>query len=391
MHNLALFAQVALLILLAPIFARTLKLPVAVVEIVLGAFLAWFGFVDIDNGIFRNIAEIGFFYLMFLAGLEIEIKKFLNLKESFFARVSIYFGSLYGMSVFAYFIFDLSLVYIVAIPTVSLGMIMALINDHGREQKWLDMALLVGAFGELLSIAVLVIFDAAINHGLGLEFYKSIAILLLVLSASYYLFRALNIVLWWFPELGKIIMPEKDNMSQDIRVSMAFFFVFIGIMQYLGIDMVLGSFIAGVFLGNLFSHKVELPHTLNTIGFGFLIPLFFIYIGSTLDLNTLFTEEIILKSLFIVALMVITRIVSVFLAYKKYWSISEGLLFALSSSMPLTLLIAIVTIAMKNNIIDINEYYSFIFAAVLEALIFMVVINFVMKSYRLPLKKKPQE
>ena len=109
MHNLALFSQVALLILLAPIFARTLKLPVAVVEIILGTFLAWFGLVDVDDDIFRNIAEIGFFYLMFLAGLEIEIKKFLNLKESFFTRASIYFISLYGISVLSYFIFDLSI------------------------------------------------------------------------------------------------------------------------------------------------------------------------------------------------------------------------------------------------------------------------------------------
>ncbi|MBN2767635.1 MAG: cation:proton antiporter [Campylobacterales bacterium] len=391
MHNLALFSQVALLILLAPIFARTLKLPVAVVEIILGTFLAWYGFVDDDDDIFRNIAEIGFFYLMFLAGLEIEIKKFLNLKESFFARASIYFISLYILSIMAYFVFNLSLVYMVAIPTVSLGMIMALINDHGREQKWLDMALLVGAFGELLSIAILVLFDAAINHGVGLEFYKSIAILVFILLVSYYLFKALNMLIWWFPELRKIIMPEKDNMSQDIRVSMAFFFIFIAVMQYLGIDMVLGSFIAGVFLGNLFSHKVELPHTLNTIGFGFLIPLFFIYIGSTLDLHTLFTEEILYKSFFIVMLMLLARVISTFIAYGKHWSIQESLLFALSSSMPLTLLIAIVTIAMKNSVIDINEYYFFIFAAVLEALIFMVVINFSMKKYKLPSKKKPQE
>jgi Kef-type K+ transport system membrane component KefB len=391
MHNLALFSQVALLILLAPIFARTLKLPVAVVEIILGTFLAWFGLVDVDDDIFRNIAEIGFFYLMFLAGLEIEIKKFLNLKESFFTRASIYFVSLYGISVLAYFIFDLSLVYIVAIPTVSLGMIMALINDHGRDQKWLDMALLVGAFGELVSIAFLVMFDVTINHGIGFEFYRSIGILLLILAVSYYLFKALNMVLWWFPELRKIIMPEKDNMSQDIRVSMAFFFVFIAIMQYLGIDMVLGSFIAGVFLGNLFSHKIELPHTLNTIGFGFLIPLFFIYIGSTLDLNTLFTQEILYKSFFIVTLMVLARIISTLIAYGKFWSIKESFVFAISSSMPLTLLIAIATIAMKNNIIDINEYYSFIFAAVLEALLFMILINLVMKRYKFPLKKKPQE
>jgi Kef-type K+ transport system membrane component KefB len=380
MHNLALFSQVALFILLAPIFARTLRLPVAVVEISLGCVVVWFGFIEAGNEIFKTIAKIGFFYLMFLAGLEINIKKFISFKDKFIKNVLLYFLFLYSISFLLYFVFNLNPVYIVAIPIVSLGMIMSLINEHGKNHKWLELSLIIGVMGELISISALVIFDAIVAHGIGVELYKNIAILLLILVASYAIFWAFKLILWWFPELRKIIMPEKDNMSQDIRVSMALFFLLIATMQYLGIDMVLGAFIAGVFIINFFPHKIELPHTLHTVGFGFLVPLFFIYVGTTLDMNVLFTREIVVTALLIVFAMVLARMVSSFVAYYKYLGLRDTVLFSLGDSMPLTFLIAIATIAVNNNAISLNEYYAFILAAMIEAVFIMILIQFIMSK-----------
>lgn len=380
MENLAFLSQIVLLIILAPIFARTLKISVAVVEIVLGALVVWIGFIESGNELFKDIAKIGFFYLMFLAGLEINIKKFISFKDKFIKNVLIYFGCLYGISFLLYFIFELNPVYIVAIPIVSLGMIMALINEHGKKHKWLELSLIIGVIGELISISALVIFDAIVAHGVGEEFYKNITILVLILFVTFYAFKGLNVLFWWFPRLRRVIMPDSDNMSQDIRVSMALFFILIAIMQYLGIDMVLGAFIAGVFIANFFEHKVELPHTLHRVGFGFLVPLFFIYVGTTLDLNVLFTEEIVYTASLIVLAMVFARMASSFLAYHKYLGTRDTVLFSFGDSMPLTFLIAIATIAVNNNAIDLNEYYAFILAAMIEAIFIMILIKFIMSK-----------
>ena len=378
MQNLAFLSQVAILILIAPIFARYLRIPISVVEITLGALVVWFGFMNVDNGIFATIAKIGFFYLMFLAGLEINIKKFISFKDQFMKNAILYFICLYGLSFFIYLLFDLNPVYIVAIPIVSLGMIMALINEHGKKHKWLELVLIIGVIGELISISALVIFDAAVSHGVGKEFYKNILILIAVLFITYYAFKGLKVLFWWFPKLKETIMPDSDSMSQDIRFSMALFFILIAIMQYLHIDMVLGAFIAGVFIANFFDHKVELPHTLHTVGFGFLVPLFFIYVGTTVDMNVLFTKEIVMMALFIVVAMVFVRMVSSFVAYRKYLGTKNTILFSLGDSMPLTFLIAIATIAINNNAITMTEYYAFILAAVIEAVFIMVIIKFLM-------------
>lgn len=379
MQNLAFLSQVALLILLAPIFSRILKIPVAVVEILLGVIAVWIGYLHADNDVFQTIAKIGFFYLMFLAGLEINVKQFKGLDSKFIKNTIIYFISLYGISFGLYLIFDLSPIYIVAIPIVSLGMIVILTNEYNKEEhQWLQWLFIIGAIGELISIASLVILDSAMLHGFDVEFYKNIFILMFIFVVAFYLFRFFGFVLWWFPELRRIIMPENDRMSQDIRVSIALFFVLIGVMQYHGIDMVLGAFISGVFIANFFKHKETLPETLNKVGFGFLVPLFFIYVGTTLDLEVVMKLEIIFQSLWIVVAMVGVRIISAFIAYYKFLGTKDTMLFAFGYSMPLTFLVAIATIAIQTDAISLHDYYAFVLAAMIEAVFIMIIIQFIM-------------
>ena len=378
MENLIFLAHVVLLMVLSPIISRLFRLPTPVVEILLGTFAIWSGFLHVDNDVFKNLAKIGFFYLMFLAGLEIDIQRFLEYKDRFLKKAMLYFGCLYGISFSLYFIMGLSAVYIVAIPIVSLGMIMALINQHGRRHKWLELSLIIGVIGEIISIGALVIFDGMITHGFGWHFVKSLMILALVFLSSYVLFRLVKILFWWYPQLKNIIMPNHDTMHQSLRFSMALFFVLIATMQWLEIDMVLGAFIAGIYISNFFTHKRELPHQLSTFGFGFLVPLFFIFVGTTLDINLVFSSHILMHALWIMIAMVLARMISSFIAYYSYLGFKSTILFSLGDSMPLTFLVAIATIAVKNGAIDANEYASFIVAALMEGILIMTLIQILM-------------
>lgn len=382
LENLIFLAHVVLLMVLSPIISRIFRLPTPVVEILLGSLAVWLGILHEGNEVFKNLAKIGFFYLMFLAGLEIDIQRFLHYRDRFLKKAILYFICLYSISVILYIIFGLSPVYIVAIPIVSLGMIMALINQHGREHKWLELSLIIGVIGELISIGALVIFDGAITHGLGWHFAKSILMLIAVLFSSYFLYRLLKIIFWWYPNLKRIIMPHNDTMHQSLRFSMALFFVLIATMQWLEIDMVLGAFIAGIFISNFFAHKKELPHQLSMFGFGFLVPLFFIFVGTTLDLNLVFTTHILTHALWIVIAMVGARMASSFAAYYSYLGLRSTVLFSLGDSMPLTFLVAIATIAVKNGAIGDEEYASFIVAALMEGIVIMTLIQILMYLFQ---------
>lgn len=383
MENYIFFTKIALLLISSPVISQITRLPVVVVEILLGSIAVWSGFLDLGNDIFEQIAKIGFFYLMFLAGLEIDLKNYTQHKNDILNRAIIYFTTLYSLSFILYLIFDLNPVYVVAIPIVSLGMIMVLINEHGKEHKWLEVVLIVGVIGEILSISAIVIFESYISYGLKLELYLHVLVFVAVLFAIYYLFKLVNLIFWWHPNLKKAIMPHDDSKVQSIRISVSLFILLTSIMHFFNIDMVLGAFFAGIFISNFFEHKTDLPHTLHKIGFGFLVPLFFIYVGTTLDFTLIFSFEILSNALLILVALVFVRTISSFAAYSSNLGAKGTFLLALGDSMPLTFLIAIATIAYEGGQISQNEYLSFIVAGMLSGIIIMSLLKLIIHmSYK---------
>ncbi|MEK6658455.1 MAG: cation:proton antiporter [Campylobacterota bacterium] len=376
MSSSTLFIGIAFLLVISPVFSKITRLPIVVVEILLGSIAVWFGFLDTNNDVFKYLAKIGFFYLMFLAGLEINLKNFVAQRGKLLKSAIIYFITLYSLSIGIYILFDLNPVYIVIIPIVSLGMIMALINEYGKKYKWLEIVLIVGVIGEIISISAIVIYESYIHNGIGFELFKNISIFFIVLFLIYHSFKLLNILFWWFPELKTLIMPEDDSKVESVRISAALFILLIAIMHILHIDMVLGAFFAGIYIANFFEHKKDLPLTLHKVGFGFLVPIFFIYVGTTMDLNLIFSTEILYHALLILSALVFVRVVSSYLAYSSHLDPVETFLLALGDSMPLTFIIAIATIAHEATLISKNEYLSLIVAGMLSGIIIMSLLKF---------------
>ena len=87
--------------------------------------------------------------------------------------------------------------------------------------------------------------------------------------------------------------------------------------------------------------------------------------------------------------MVGARMVSSFVAYYSYLGVKSTILFSLGDSMPLTFLVAIATIAVKNGAIGQEEYASFIVAALMEGIVIMTLIQFLMFLFqKLDMKNK---
>jgi len=181
-------------------------------------------------------------------------------------------------------------------------------------------------------------------------------------------------LIWWYPELKTYLMPKRDNQEQDIRVSMSIFFLMIALMLYLHLELALGAFIAGVFIKTFFRHNTQLPHKLEHFGFGWLVPIFFIWIGTSFNLDALFISNLVEVSLLITFSMIVMRIASSMI-FKKEMGSQGVLLFALSHSMPLTLLIAVATLAYHNNSISLFYYHAFILASIFEVIFSMVAIR----------------
>ena len=134
-----------------------------------------------------------------------------------------------------------------------------------------------------------------------------------------------------------------------------------------------------MFIATFFDHKKDLPHKLSSFGSGFLVPIFFIHIGSTFKLSSLSSNEVIKDAIFIFCAMLATRLFSSVLFVGKL-GFKGIFLFSLSQSMPLTLLVAVATIAHRSGEISDYSYSSFILASLAQAIIGTIIIKFLMQS-----------
>jgi Kef-type K+ transport system membrane component KefB len=364
----------------SPFLSRVTRLPVVVVEILLGSIAGYFGFL-VETELFKIIAKVGFLYLMFLAGMEVNLKEFGFAKSSLLRRTIIYFAMLYGCSFALYFYFDLSAVYLVAFPIFSLGMLMALVKEYGKNQPWLALALNIGIIGELVSILALTILSGGLEHGFNREFAFTLGGLFIFMVGFIAFFKGIRILFWWYPGLKVLIMPHDDGKDQDIRFSMALMFMMIAVMLYLKIEVVLGAFLAGVFVATYFKHKTELPHKLSSFGFGFLVPIFFIHVGSTLALDAFADPKILTMAFYIASAIIGIRLVSSFVAYSGYLGVKNTILFSLSDSMPLTFTVAIATLGYEAAVITHEEYYSFIVASMGSGIFIMILIKLLYNAF----------
>lgn len=376
-ENITLIFTISLIIVFSPFFAKKLKLPTTPIEIVLGALLTSVGLIHNEH-LFELIAEFGFLFLMFIAGTEINLKKVLKTPPKTMKFVVLYLFLLYAFSLLIVLYFDLGKIFIVLLPLVSVGLIAALSKEYGKT-PWLGLSMTAGGIGEVVSIGFLTITSAALSSGFGMELTKTIFALLLFLLFMFMLFRAMQILFWWFPEVSLLLMPYNDNKEQDLRLSMGIFFLLIAAMMYLELELAFGAFLAGIFIPTFFEHKQELPEKLASFGFGFLIPIFFIYIGSSFDLGALLMDGLITKALLIAIAMILIRVLSS-LVFIKEVGLRDALLMGLSHSMPLTLLIAMATLAYHGKSIDMLHYYALILAALFQVISVMILIKLIHRS-----------
>ncbi|WP_121021264.1 cation:proton antiporter [Helicobacter vulpis] len=381
MSDFLILAIITPLVVLAPYVSKITKMPVAVLEILFGALGVYVGLFAPGPG-FDLMAEVGFLFLMFLCGMEVDLYMFKHLNHALLKRILLYFGVLYALSSTITLSAKLPALYIIVLPIVSLGMIMTLVRDYGKEVPWLDLALKVGVLGELTSIVLLVIVDGIYLHGISLELSKTLGILLAFMVAIVSLVQLFKILFWWFPRLKLFIMPPTNESNQDIRFTIMLFFGLVVIVGWLKLELVLGAFLAGTIVSTFFPHKHELFNKLNDVGFGFFVPLFFVHVGSTLDLKLVISNPMLIShACATVCAMLALHLSASFTLFGRYFrsSLHTGL-FALSASMPLTFLITAASVGLRVGAIDQNTYYSLVIAAIFEGMLFTSTIKFFMRT-----------
>jgi Kef-type K+ transport system membrane component KefB len=197
MGEIELIVIISVLLLIAPFVSNILKLPIAVVEIIMGSLVGTFGLLH-ESHLFELLAEVGFLYLMFLAGMEVNLKEFVKIDKKIFLLGGVFLSFLFLLTLLFVKIFNLSNIFIVILPMISVGLIVSVQKEVGKSE-WIEKAITIGVLGELVSIMILTIISGMFKLGIGSELYFSIFKLIILITILIVGFYFIKVLFWWFP------------------------------------------------------------------------------------------------------------------------------------------------------------------------------------------------
>jgi Kef-type K+ transport system membrane component KefB len=292
-------------------FFPRLRIPTVIVEITLGIVLgpSVLGWLKIDLPV-QILSLIGLAFLLFLAGLEIDP-----------ARLR---GRLLGVASVGYLItlvlgiplsFGLHslgwvkspLLLAIALSATSLGLVVPVLKDAGRADSEVGQTAIVAAtVADFAAILLLSFFFSASGGGAGSRVVLIVAFAVLVLVTALVVSRAGRSM-----RLGGVLQRLQDTTAEiRVRFAVVLLVAFTALAERFGLESILGAFLAGVVVSVVDRDSSSHPHfrtKLDAVGYGFVIPVFFVASGARLDLKGLLDHPsaLLRVPVFLVALLVV--------------------------------------------------------------------------------------
>jgi len=366
------FSVILLIILLSPILLRKLNIPSIIGLIIAGVFIGPHGFNILEkNSAVALFSTIGLLYIMFIAGLELDMNDFKTNrnKSLLFGFFTFIFPLCIGFPVCYYFLgYDFNASFLTASMFATHTLVSYPIVSKLGISKNQAVAITVG--GTILTDTAVLIILAVImgsNQGnLNQEFWLRMGISLAIFSAIMFLIIP-KIAKWFFRKL------ESEKHSHYIFVlSVVFFAAFLA--EVAGVESIIGAFVAGLALNKLIPHSSALMNRIEFIGNSLFIPFFLISVGMLVDVQVILsgpTALIVAGTLSIVALFgkwfaaLFTQLVF------KYTKTQRQLIFGLSSAHAAATL-AVILVGYKAEILDEN---------ILNGTIILILITCIVASF----------
>ncbi|MBW8750048.1 MAG: cation:proton antiporter [Propionibacteriales bacterium] len=290
-NNLLGVLAVALVAPLALGFFPRVRVPAVVLEIVLGIVLgpSVLGWLEADLAV-QVIALVGLAMLLFLAGLEIDLAslrgRVLGVAVAGYG-ISLAIGLGAGAVLESVGWVDDALLLAVTLSATSLGLVVPVLKDAGAAEGRLGQAVIasssVADFAAVLLLSLLFSGEDT-STGARIALLAAFVVLVVVVATA---------VRWSgrSMRLGDVLVRLQDTTAEiRVRAAMVLLLAFVVLAERFGLESILGAFMAGAVVGLLDRGSSTHPQfrtKLDAVGFGFLIPVFFVASGLRLDIQGL--------------------------------------------------------------------------------------------------------
>lgn len=373
LHNpVLIFSLILFIILLAPLVLHRIRIPGIIGLIVSGIIIGPAGLNILEKSLFVDVfSTIGLLYIMFIAGLELDLNEFkVNRNKSllfgfltFAIPISIGFPVCYYILGFD---FNASLLTSSMFATHTL-VTYPIVSKFGLSKN-LAVAVTVG--GTILTDTAVLVLLAVIlgshSGGLTIDFWMRLGISLVLFSAFMFLVIP-RIAKWFFRKL------ESEKHSHYIFVlSVVFFSAFLA--ELAGLESIIGAFVAGLALNKLIPHSSALMNRIGFIGNSLFIPFFLISVGMIVDVSVILSGPM---ALIIAGTLTFVAIFGKWMAAwitQIIFKFSKGqrkLIFGLSSAHAAATL-AVILVGYKAGILDAN---------ILNGTVILILVTCIVASF----------
>jgi Kef-type K+ transport system membrane component KefB len=351
------------------------RLPAIVLEIVLGIVIGpqVLGWVSIDTPI-QVMSLLGLAFLLLLAGLEVEYERFrgrlLRLSAIGYA-MSFGLALLIGFGLHAGGLVKSPLLIGIALSATSLGIVIPVLKDAGQVSTSFGQVVVAGAsIAEIATIVLLSLFFSGEAGGVGAKLLLFGLFGLFVLAVGLTVIGAEQSM-----RISSTLLRLQDTTAEiRIRGSFLLLAVFVVLAERLGLEAILGAFLAGAIL-KLVDRDQMLTHPqfrqkLEAVGYGVFVPVFFVATGVGFELKALFASSTTLARvpIFLAALLLARGLPA--LVYRSLATRTQALAAGLLQATSLSFLVVAGQIGVQLDLIRPAASAALIAAGLLSVLLF---------------------
>jgi len=378
-------AAVAAIAAFVPLLIGLFRIKVAEVVLLLGAGIVFgpevLGWIQPEGSI-ELLSELGLGLLFFLAGLELEQRAIRGQSGKLAASgwvLSLVVALIAALIMTETGKVEDTVAVAIALSSTALGTLLPMLRDRGElSTKFGTFFMGAGAWGEfgpIIAIAVLLGTKSSFAAIISLLVFGVIALLLAVIGNRLATDRVRNIF-----ERG-----HNTSSQTALRFALLLIIVLLTIASEFGLDAVLGAFIAGVIVRRFAppSEESKLSVRIESIGFGFMIPLFFVVSGANLDIASIIANPFPMIRFFIYIFL--ARGVVQFILYRRALpDPRERARFSLYVATGLPIIVAVTGIEVANGFMTTANAAALVGAGALTVLVFPLVGNALTKSSKDP-------
>ena len=335
------FLLVLLIILFAPMVLGRLRIPHIIGMILAGVVIGEHGFnILARDSSFELFGKVGLYYIMFLAGLEMNMGDFKKNRGKAVVLGLLAFvipmalGFITNMTVLKYgFITSVLLASMYASHTLVAYPIV--IRYGVSRHRSVSIAVGGTAVTDTLTLLVLAVIGGLFKGESSEMFWLWLVVKVIFLGF---------LIIFFFPRIGRWFFRKYDDNVMQFIFVLAMVFLGAGLMEFVGMEGILGAFLAGLVLNRLIPHVSPLMNHLEFVGNALFIPYFLIGVGMLIDIKILFGHGDALKVAVVMTTVALaSKLIASWLTQKIYKmkAIERELMFGLSNAQAAATLAAV--------------------------------------------------